>query len=215
MNVTDLNLTGDKMDCGIEQVIANLRQNNMAGYYVANKDELIKQLSLLIKKGETVGCGDSVTLEETGVFEYLRYGNYNFLDKHGLSSDEKRKIYIKNFDTDTFITGTNAVTTDGKLFNIDGNGSRVAPMLYGPKQVIVVIGVNKITDTVDSAIERTRQIAAPLDAKRLEKSTPCTKLGKCIDCKHKQRICNDFVLISGQFIKDRIKVIIVDEILGY
>lgn len=88
-------------------------------------------------------------------------------------------------------------------------------MLYGPRQVIVMVGINKITDTLEEAIHRTRQIAAPLDAKRLNKKTPCTKLGKCINCKHAQRICNDFVLITRQFVKDRIKVIIVNREYGY
>ncbi len=201
----------------VQNVLNHLHENNMAGYFVNNRNELLILLTNLIKEGQTVGCGDSVTLEETGVFNFLRTGNYIFYDKHtpNLSSAEKRVLYLKNFSADTFITGTNAVTLDGKLFNIDGNGSRVAPMLYGPAQVIVVVGINKLTENVDSAIKRTRQIAAPHDAKRLGKSTPCTKLGKCIDCKHKQRICNDFVLITGQFIKNRIKVIIVDEPLGY
>lgn len=156
-------------------------------------------------------------MEETGVFDFIRNGVYTFYDKHrrDLTSEEKRAIYLQNFDVDTFLTGTNAVTADGKLFNIDGNGSRVAPMLYGPKQVIVVVGINKLADSVQAAIDRTRQIAAPLDAKRLLKDTPCTKLGRCIDCRHEQRICNDFVLIAGQFVKDRIRVIIVNQTLGY
>lgn len=121
---------------------------------------------------------------------------------------------MKNFDADTFLTGTNAITLDGKLFNIDGNGSRIAPMLYGPRQVIVVAGVNKLVDTVEDA-NRARQIAAPLDAKRLRKDTPCTKLNICIDCRHEQRICNDFVLITGQFVKDRIKVILINQAYGF
>ncbi len=205
------------MDNTYEEVLRSLKRNNMAGHFVADQRELITLIGNLIQQGSTVGCGDSVTLEQTGVFDFIRNGNYVFFDKHktGLTSVEKSEIYLKNFSADTFITGSNAVTKDGKIFNIDGNGSRVAPMLYGPKQVIVVIGINKIVDNVDAAIERTRQISAPLDAKRLMKETPCTKIGKCIDCKHKQRICNDFVLITGQFITDRIKVIIVNETLGY
>jgi len=189
----------------------------MAGYFVENQDELIALLQSLLPAGCVIGCGDSVTLEQTGVFDFLRTGNYVFHDKFkpGLSSAEKRALYLKNFSAHTFITGTSAVTMDGKLFNIDGNGSRVAPIIYGPEQVIVVVGTNKIVANADLAIERTRQIAAPLDAKRLKKETPCTKLGKCVDCNHKQRICNDFVLITGQFVKDRIKVIIVNEALGY
>ncbi len=205
------------MDARVSKAILYLHRNNMAGYFVENKEELLQLMASFMKKGETVGCGDSVTLEELGVFEFVRRGDFVFYDKHqiGLTPEEKRAIYLKNFDTDTFLTGTNAVTLDGKLFNIDGNGSRVAPMLYGQKQVIVVVGINKLTDTVEDAMERARQIAAPLDAKRLNKDTPCTKLGRCIDCRHEQRICNDFVLIARQFIKDRIKVIIVNQAYGF
>lgn len=205
------------MDEKIKKTISHLQKNNMAGYYVEDTKELLSIISTLIHKGETVGCGDSMTLEETGVFQYLRNGDFTFYDKHQpqLTSEEKRAIYLKNFDCDTFITGTNAITTDGQLFNIDGNGSRVAPMIYGPKQVIVVVGVNKLVDTVEEAVCRARQIAAPLDAKRLHKHTPCVKLGKCIDCKHEERICNDFVLISRQLSKDRIKVILINGDYGY
>ncbi len=205
------------MDEKIRNTITNLQKNNMAGYYVENTKELLLLLSSLLLKKERIGCGDSITLEETGVFEYLRNEDFTFFDKYqpNLTSEEKRVIYLKNFDADTFITGTNAVTSDGQLFNIDGNGSRVAPMIYGPKQVIVVVGINKLVDNVEEAVRRTRQIAAPLDAKRLHKNTPCVKLGKCIDCKHEQRICNDFVLISRQFVKERIKVIFINGNYGY
>lgn len=205
------------MNDRIQKVVLNLQRHNMAGYFVENKEQLLGLIKTLLKAGESVGCGDSLTLEETGVYDFLRNNDYFFYDKYqpGLTREQKRDIYLKNFQADSFVTGTNALTLDGALFNIDGNGSRVAPMLYGPKQVIVVVGVNKLVDTIDDAIKRTRQIAAPLDAKRLNKNTPCTKLGKCIDCAHKERICNDFVLITGQFVKDRIKVIIVNDAYGF
>lgn len=201
----------------VQSAIRNLNRNNMAGYYVHSVAQLHKTIQSLIQKGETVGCGDSVTLEQTGVFDFMRCQDYIFLDKHkpGLSREEKREIYLQNFRADTFLTGINAVTTDGSLFNIDGNGSRVAPILYGPKQVIAVVGTNKLVNSVDEAILRARQTAAPLDAKRLGKDTPCTKLNKCIDCHHTQRICNDFVLITGQFEKDRIKVIFIEGNYGF
>jgi hypothetical protein len=207
----------DTMDKRIEKLLIKLKDRNMAGYFLSNHIELNGLLQSLITAGTTVGCGDSVTLEQTGVFDFLRKGPYHFLDKFdpALNAHNKREIYIKNFSADTFITGTNAITLNGEIFNIDGNGSRVAPMLYGPAQVIIVVGMNKVTDDIESAIQRTRQIAAPLDAKRLNKTTPCVSLDRCIDCKHSQRICNDFVLITGQFIKDRIKVIIIDQNLGY
>ena len=205
------------MDKAVQNTINGLNKNNMAGYFVECKSGLPDLLRSLIPEGAAVGCGDSATLEQTGIFDFLREGPYVFYDKHrpGLTSEEKRVLYLKNFSVNTFITGANAVTEDGKIFNIDGNGSRVAPMVYGPEQVIMVIGKNKIVENVDRAIERARQIAAPMDAKRLKKATPCVELGRCIDCSHEQRICNDFVLITGQFIKDRIKVVIVDDILGY
>lgn len=205
------------MEERIRKTLQNLQRRNMGGYFVETREELLSLIPTLVRKGETVGCGDSVTLEETGVFDLLRNGDYTFYDKHqpGLTSEQKREIYLKNFTADTFFTGVNAVTMDGKLFNIDGNGSRVAPMLYGPKQVLVVAGINKLTESAESAVLRARQIAAPLDAKRLHKDTPCVKLGKCVDCSHPQRICNDFVLIAGQFVKDRIKVIFINGNYGY
>ncbi len=205
------------MDFDIAKLIKCFQQNNIAGYFVNDKKELRNLLLDFIKDGTSVGCGDSVTLEQLDVFDFLRKRELIFLDKFdpSLSREDKQALYRKNFSVDTFITGANAITADGKIFNIDGNGSRVAPILYGPKQVIIVVGTNKITPDVDSAIKRVRQIAAPLDAKRLGKNPPCTLLNRCTDCKHKERICNDFVLITGQFVKDRIKVIIVNQELGY
>ena len=204
------------MKSQVETALLNLKKNRMSGYYVSSIEKLHDLLSELIPEGQTVGCGDSLTLEQTGVFEYIKKHNYTFLDKHkkGLSHEEKQKIYRQNFSADTFLTGTNAVTTSGALFNIDGNGSRVAPLIYGPKQVVVVVGTNKIVNTTDEAITRTRQIAAPQDAKRLKKDTPCVKLGKCIDCHHEHRICNDFVLITSQFNAERIKVIFIEGDFG-
>ncbi|WMM23780.1 lactate utilization protein [Tissierella sp. MB52-C2] len=201
----------------IKTTLDNLKRNNMQGYFLENNEELFPLLDKLILQGSTIGSGDSVTLEQLGVFDFIKNRNYIFYDKHveKLTSIEKKEIYIKNFSADNFITGCNAITADGKLVNIDGNGSRVAPMIYGPSQVIVIVGKNKIVENINDAIERVRQIAAPLDAKRLDKETPCTKLGRCIDCKHPQRICNSFVVIARQFDRERIKVIIMNEELGY
>ena len=205
------------MDEKLQKTIENLRRNHMGGHVVQNKEELHALLCTLLPQGATVGCGDSVTLEDTGVLQLVRRGPYTFYDKYqpGLTKEQKREIYLKNFDADVFLTGVNAVTQDGRLFNIDGNGSRVAPMLYGPRRVIVVAGTNKLVPDVQQAIVRARQVAAPLDAKRLCKDTPCTKLGRCIDCRHPQRICNDFVLIAGQFQAGRIQVIFIEGVFGY
>ncbi len=201
----------------ISKTIKNLEQHNINGYYVEDESKLIELLSSLIDENSIVGVGDSMTLFETGVIDFLRNGNFIFLDKYKeeLTSTDKREIYLKNFSADTFLCSTNALTENGELFNIDGNGSRVAPMIYGPKQVIVVTGINKLVKDLEDAEKRVRRYAAPIDAKRLGKDTPCTKLGDCIDCKSPNRICNDFVTIKGQFIKGRIKVIIIGKELGY
>lgn len=201
----------------IAQTLSNLERHRMSGYYVESIPKLHHLVKSLLHTGERIGCGDSATLEETRIFDLLRQGDYQFLDKHqpGLGRQEKRDIYLQNFSCDTFVTGINAVTADGKLFNIDGNGRRVAPILYGPEQVIAVAGTNKLVRNVDEAIRRARQIAAPLDAARLEKGTPCTKLGTCVDCQHPNRICNDFVLITGQFTAGRIKVILIQGDYGF
>jgi len=201
----------------IDRTIKNLKKRNMEGFFVKDKSELMMLLKKLIDEKSTVGVGDSMTLFETGVIDFLRKGNYVFLDKYrdGITSEEKKEIYLKNFSTNTFMCSTNALTEEGELYNIDGNGSRVAPMLYGPKQVILVAGINKIVKDIEEAEKRVRNYAAPIDARRLNKDTPCTTLGYCVDCKSTNRICNDFTIIRGQFIKNRIKVIIVGEQLGY
>ncbi|MBZ4667806.1 MAG: lactate utilization protein [Defluviitaleaceae bacterium] len=205
------------IDKKIERTIEGLRKRNMEGYVVNNEVELLELLTKLIPQNSVVGVGDSMTLFETGVIDFLRKENITFLDKYreGITSEEKRELYIKNFSADIFMCSTNALTESGELYNIDGNGSRVAPMLYGPRQVILVAGINKIVRDIEEAEKRVRQYAAPIDAKRLKKSTPCTVLGYCADCKSPDRICNDFVVIKGQFVKGRIKVIIVKKQLGY
>lgn len=201
----------------VDRTIDNLRKHNMAGYFVKDEVELIELLKELITEDSVVGVGDSMTLFETGVIEFLRKGNYKFLDKYkeNITSEEKKQIYIQNFSSDTFMCSTNALTENGELYNIDGNGSRVAPMIYGPKQVVLVAGINKIVSDLKEAEKRVRNYSAPIDAKRLKKNTPCTTLGYCVDCKSPNRICNDFLIITGQFVKDRIKVIIVGKELGY
>lgn len=201
----------------IERTINSLKEHNIDGYYVENEEELLEKLREFIPENSTVGVGDSMTLFETGAIDFFREGNYNFLDKYreNITSEEKKEIYIKNFSADTFLCSTNALTENGELYNIDGNGSRVAPMIYGPKQVILVTGINKIVKDIEEAEKRVRNYAAPIDAKRLNKKTPCAKLGYCVDCKSAERICNDFVVIRGQFTKGRIKVIIVGKELGY
>ncbi|GIM28928.1 membrane protein [Clostridium polyendosporum] len=201
----------------IERVINALYKNNMDGYFVKSREELIEKIKELTNEGETVTCGGSMTLFETGVIDYLRCGRYNFLDRYvdGLTPEQLTEIYRKAFFANSYFVSTNALTEDGELYNVDGTGNRVAAMLYGPDKVIVVCGVNKIVNNVEEAIERNRRVAAPVNAVRINRKTPCAKVGYCMDCNSPERICNEYVLIRKQKSKGRIHVIILNEELGY
>ncbi len=201
----------------VERTIANLERHNFSAGFVADESQLHGKIKEWVPENSIVAVGDSMTLFEAGVIELLRNGKYNFLDKYRaeITREEKKQIYRQSFSADTFLCSTNALTEEGELYNIDGNGSRVAAMIYGPEQVIVVAGINKIVENLEEAEKRARTHAAPLDAQRLNKNTPCTSLGYCVDCKSDERICNNFVVIKRQFTKGRIKVIIVGKPLGY
>ena len=130
----------------IKNTIKALEENNMKGYFAKDKEELINIINDLTNEGDTVSCGGSISLFETGVIEYLRSGRFNFLDRYEehLTKEDIKELYRKTFSVDAYFTSTNAITENGELYNVDGNGNRVAAMLYGPDKVIVVAGVNKI-----------------------------------------------------------------------
>jgi L-lactate utilization protein LutB len=201
----------------IERTIKALNDNNMNGYLVNTKEELIDKIKEIVEEKAVVSCGGSMSLFETGVIEHLRSDRYRFLDryKEGLTQEEINKIFRDTFYADAFFSSSNAVTEDGKLYNVDGNGNRVAAMLFGPNKVIIVVGENKIVKNIDEAIKRNREISAPANAKRLNKSTPCTKVGYCMDCKNTDKICREYTVISSQGNKDRIHIIFLNEQIGY
>ncbi|HHY65143.1 MAG TPA: lactate utilization protein [Clostridiaceae bacterium] len=199
------------------RTIENLAKNNMPGFYVKTREQAVEKVAELMKEGELVAVGGSMTLFETGIIEHLRSGRYSFLDRYieGLSSAQKEEIYRKSFLADTYLTSTNAITEAGELYNVDGTGNRVAAMIYGPKSVIVVAGINKIVRDINEAVERVRRIAAPANCTRLDTGTPCIKTGYCVNCRSEGRICCSYTVLGYQRQKDRIKVIIVGEDLGY
>lgn len=205
------------VDKRVHKVMENLQKNNMLAIYLSSKEEVPGKIAELVKEGETVALGGSMSLFEARVIDHLRSGRYNFLDRYaeGLTREQMEEIYRQSFFADAYITSTNAITLDGRLYNVDGNGNRVAAMIYGPKSVIVVAGINKIVNNMDEAYERLRNIAAPANAVRLSKNTPCTKTGTCMDCKSEDRICSSYVILGWQKAKNRIKVILVGEDLGY
>lgn len=201
----------------VERTMKNLKKNNMEAFFVNDKAEALELIKTLVNKNDVVSVGGSMTLFETGVIDLLRNGDYNFLDryKEGLTKDDIKEIYRKTFSADVFFASTNAITEEGTLFNIDGTGNRVAAMIYGPDKVIIVASINKIVATEQDAINRARNIAAPINAHRLDRKTPCVKTGCCEDCSSPERICANYVSLKKQINPDRIKVIIIDKEFGY
>lgn len=201
----------------IERTISKLEKNNIKGYYVKNNDELIDIIKSISKEGEMVSLGGSMTLFETKVIDFLRSGRYNFLDryKEDLTPADIKEIYRKSFYADTYFASANAVTEEGEIYNVDGNGNRVAAMLYGPDKVILIVGVNKIVKDLDEAIRRNKETCAPANARRLNTATPCAKVGYCMNCSSEDRICCEYTIIKRQRTANRMHVIFINDILGF
>lgn len=198
------------------RVIKSLEKNNMTGLYVQTKKEALEKVISLIPEGSKVGTGGSLSLDQIGVKDVLRTGNYKFIDRNlpGLSEDESQQMRRDSLLADVFLTSTNALTMDGKLVNIDGTGNRVAAISFGPAKVIVVAGINKIVADQETAIRRIKDYVTPLHARRRDRPVPCAKTGVCVDCKIPERSCNIVTIIEHQRQKDRITIIIVGEELG-
>ena len=205
----------------ITKTIDALKANNIEVFYAETKEEIPALVESLLNEGDTISCGGSVTLKECGVDELMRSGAYNFLDR--ATTDNIPKLYRDCFCADAYLTSANAVTESGALVNVDGNANRVGCIAFGPKKVIFVVGANKIVKDVAEGFKRVKTIAAPKNAKRLNTATPCKELGHCIcvdgditdGCKSAQRICSQYVVTAFQRDKNRIKVIITPEALGY
>lgn len=211
------NYLNDVMKQKIERTIKGLEKNNMKGHYVEDINALHNLLESLLVEGSTIGLGGSMTLFETKTLDFIREGNYDLLDRYaeGLTADDIKRIYRESFFADTYLMSTNAITEAGELYNVDGRGNRVAALIYGPDQVIVIAGVNKIVDDLDEAIRRNESIAAPANTKRLGLNNPCKEVGYCVDCNSDTRICNNYTVIKNSLEKDRIHVILLNEDFGY
>lgn len=211
------------MDERISRTMDALRKNKMKPYFVENRSEIFPIIRELIANDKLITAGGSMTLRESGVTDML-LNEYKgvFLDRSAAKTPEETgEIFRKAFISDTFFASSNAITENGELYNVDGNGNRVSAMIFGPKQVIVVAGVNKIVKDIEAAKERVERIAAPKNTVRLNCATPCLKTGECerlrsgSPCHSDARICCSYVTLGQQRVPDRIKVIIVNENLGY
>lgn len=216
-----------------QTAIASLEKHNMSGYWADDKHAARTRVLEMVPEGLTVGFGDSVTLSQIGIAAALLKRGANKIFNPFALDEEGHWIMPKGpgafvdamrnaLNADVFLSGSNALTLDGKLVNVDGIGNRVAGLIFGGRKVIVVVGANKIVKNVEEALERIRNVAAPINAKRhhlrhLYPELPCVKTGQCSDCNHDMRICCSTVIIEHQMCLEperRMNVVIVGEDLG-
>ena len=197
-------------------LLKKLRSRHFEAYYCASREEALVKALELIPKGAVVGWGGATSAQQIGLMEALNAGEYCAIDRDKATTPEARVRAMKQCLTaDVFITGANALSLDGQMVNIDGNGNRVAAIVYGPDSVLVIAGMNKVTDTLEDAVTRARTVAAPMNKQRFPAQTPCEVTGSCADCKSDGCICNQILITRNCNPAGRIKVILVGEELGF
>lgn len=196
-------------------LVANLKKRHFDACYCKTKEEALAQALLWIPEGSSVGWGGAMSASEIGLMDALRSGNYRTIDRDRHPPEERDQVARECFNADFFITGANALSMTGEMVNIDGSGNRVAAIVYGPKNVLVIAGMNKVTDSLESAVIRARTVAAPANQQRfLLENNPCTTTGSCGDCKSETCICNQILITRHCRPLGRIRFILVGEDLG-
>lgn len=197
-------------------IIENLEKRNMSGYYFETGAECVHAILNSIPKGSSIGWGGSESIKEIGLMDAINNGSYELIDRMSAKTpEEARQIYAKTVLADYYLMSSNALTINGELINIDGNGNRVACLIQGPSHVIIVAGMNKIVTDVKSGVARVRNIASPANAIRLDKKIPCATVGHCHDCLAPECFCNQIVVTRRSGHPGRIHVYLVAEDLGY
>ena len=203
-----------QMEKRIEEALAAIKKNNMTGIYARDKAAALNEILLRIPKNSVVSHGGSRSLVELGIDEVLGRGGYQYLPSDPTWNPFARESRLKDFTCDVYLTSVNALTLKGELVVLDGVGNRAACLFFGPGKVLVVTGRNKIVDTLEDGIKRIREYVAPIHAKRRGWDVPCTKAGRCVECRSPMRICNKLAVLQYETNGDRTTVIIVGTDLG-
>ncbi|MDO4437875.1 MAG: lactate utilization protein [Eubacteriales bacterium] len=199
-------------------VAERLDKRGFEAYYVDNSEEALEMAKKLIPETAVVSFGGSATAEEIGLVDSLKKSNKVIDRDKAKDQEERTELMRQALLSDVYVCGTNAISEDGQLVNIDGTGNRVAAITFGPKEVIIVAGMNKVTKTLEDAVRRARTIAAPANMMRFaneESTTPCSKTGACFDCNQKDCICNIINITRRSRVEGRIKIILIGENLGF
>ncbi len=194
----------------------NLKSRQFDAWYCSSKEEALAKALELIPEGASVGWGGATSADQIGLIDAVRKGNFHPVDRDAAKTPEERTELMRQcLLSDVFVSGTNALSLDGQMVNIDGNGNRVAAIVYGPKSVVIIAGMNKVTDTLEAAVTRARTVAAPINKQRFPAPTPCLVTGTCGNCKAEGCICNQILITRNCRPAGRIKVILVGEDLGF
>lgn len=197
-------------------IIKNLKIRNIEGYYAASKEDALRMALDLIPEGSSVGWGGSASIAEIGLKQAICEGNYKEINRDVCKTpEEKRKAELACFDSDYFLASSNAITYDGVLVNIDKFGNRIAAIAFGAKHVLLIVGMNKAVRTAEEAFVRVRNEAAPINAARLNTNTPCYNNGLCYDCKGANSMCSQVLVTRNSSVEGRLKVILVNDTVGY
>lgn len=196
-------------------LIKNLQSRHFEAYYCENEEAALEKALELIPKGSTVGWGGAMSAQQIGLLDALNAGEYNAIDRDKAPNPAEREKAMKQcLLADVFVTGANALSIDGQMVNIDGNGNRVAPIVYGPDSIVVIAGMNKVMDSLEDAVRRARTVAAPSNKQRFALQTPCEITGTCADCRSDGCICNQILVTRNCKPAGRIKFVIVGQELG-
>ena len=200
----------------VERTISALKKNKFEAHFVPDSKAALEEVMKQIPDGSTVGVGGSVTLSQIGILDALEKRQIHLIwpIKQSKNMEERDELIRKSFSSDIFLSSTNAITEDGRLFNVDATGNRVGAMFVGTKKTIVVAGVNKIVKDLAAAEKRVREWVAPQNIKRLNRKTPCAETGVCADCSSPDRICNIYVTLAKKPSRADIVIILVGERLG-
>jgi L-lactate utilization protein LutB len=201
----------------VERTINALKENGFEAVYASTRTDALQEVLNRVPTDALVGVGGSITVRELGLIDALNHRGHQVAEhwSSDLAPDERMAIRRQQLTSDVFLTSSNAITESGHLVNVDGAGNRVAAMIFGPKKVIVVAGVNKIVKNLEEALDRVNNVAAPMNAKRLNRKTPCAVTGECTDCRSPERICNITTIINRKPVRTDVTVLLVGEELGY
>lgn len=208
----------------LQKTIQALERNNFTVCYAEDREQARGFAREFLTEGCCVATAGSVTLRETGIQQMIEEGNYRYTNRYRkgtfdfdetLAPETVQQSYLDAYTADVYFTGANALTEEGELMYVDGQGNRISAVTFGPRKVVNVVGINKLVPDREQGFERIYQVAAPANSRRYHRSTPCVKLGRCIQCRNPQRGCSDYLILSHQREKGRMYVILVNEALGF